>query len=66
MLPVPERFHAGGGDLLRQIGGRNDRLGEAHVVVGHEDDLEPVPHRRSRLIARATSQASLMMSFARW
>ena len=34
-------LHAGGGDLLGEIGGRNDHLGEADIVVGEEDDLQP-------------------------
>ncbi len=34
-------FHAGRGDLLRQVGRRDDRLGEAHRVVRQEHDLQP-------------------------
>ncbi len=39
-------FHAGGRYLLRQVGGRDDRFGEADIVVRQEDHLEPVPHQR--------------------
>ena len=35
---------AGGGDLLGQVGGGDDLLGEGDAVVLQEDDLEPVPH----------------------
>ena len=35
-------FHAGGRNLLRQIGGRDDVLGQADIVVGQEHDLQPV------------------------
>jgi hypothetical protein len=37
---------AGGGDLLGEVGGGNDQLGVGDVVVGDEDDLEPVAHQR--------------------
>ena len=33
-------FHAGGRDLLGEVGGGNDHLGEADIVVGQEHDLE--------------------------
>ena len=46
MLPVPEASMPGGRDLLGQVGRRDDRLGEAHVVVRQEDDLEQAAHRR--------------------
>ena len=39
-------LHAGGRNLFRQVGGRNDRLGQADIVVGQEHHLEQVPHRR--------------------
>ena len=38
-------LHPGGRDLLRQIGGRDDHLGEADIVVRQERDLEQVAHR---------------------
>ena len=41
-------LHAGGRDLLRQVGRRDDRPREADVVVRQERDLEPVADRRSR------------------
>ena len=34
-------LHAGGGDLLRQIGAGDDRLGEADAVIRQEHHLEP-------------------------
>src|SRR6202044_2736503 len=33
-------FHAGGRNLLGQVGGGNDHLGEADIVVGEERDLQ--------------------------
>src|SRR5690606_2243572 len=33
-------FHAGGGNLLGQVRGGDDHLGQADVVVGQEDHLE--------------------------
>src|SRR5690606_14364369 len=33
-------FHAGGGNLLGQVGGGNDHFGQADVVVGQEHHLE--------------------------
>ena len=33
-------FHARGRNLLRQVGGGNDHLGEADIVVGEEGDLQ--------------------------
>src|SRR4249919_2347831 len=33
-------FHTSGRYLFRQIGGRNDVLGKAHVVVGQESHLQ--------------------------
>ena len=41
-------FHAGGGNLLGQVGGRNDRLGKAHTVVRREHELQPVADRPGR------------------
>ena len=35
-------FHAGERDLLGEVGGGIDALAELDVVVGQEDDLEPV------------------------
>ena len=52
------RFHPCGRDLLGQIGRRNDRLGQAHVVIRNEGDLayratpgrcSRPPRRRSRV-----------------
>ena len=40
------RLHAGGRDLLRQIGRRHDHLGQAHIVVRHEHHLQQAAHRR--------------------
>ena len=37
-------FHAGRRDLLGEVRRGNDRLGEAHVVVRQEHDLEPSAH----------------------
>ena len=39
-------FHAGGGNLLRQIGGRNDLFGEADAVIRHEHHFQPVADHR--------------------
>ena len=41
-------FHAGGRDLLGEIGGRHDLLGEADIVVGEEHDLEQAARRPDR------------------
>ena len=41
-------FHARGRNLLRQVGGGNDHLGEADIVVGEEGDLQPAGDRRDR------------------
>ena len=38
-------FHAGGRNLLGEVGGGNDHLGEADIVVGEEDDLQPPADR---------------------
>jgi hypothetical protein len=35
-------FHARGRNLLGEVGGGNDHLGEADIVVGEEDDLQAV------------------------
>ena len=58
------RFHAGGRDLLGQIGRRDDLLGQADVVVGQKDHLEPVADGRIIVDRRAASLISLMISFA--
>ena len=41
-------LHAGGRNLLRQIGRRNDVLGEADIVVRQEHDLQPAADLRDR------------------
>ena len=41
-------FLAGGGDLLGEIGGRIDALAARDVVVGQEDDLQPVARPAGR------------------
>ena len=40
------RLHARGRDLLRQVGGGNDHLGQAHIVVGQEHDPQTVARDR--------------------
>ncbi len=42
------RFHAGGRDLLGEVGRRDDRLGEADIVVRQEHDLQPAAHDADR------------------
>ena len=37
-------LHARRRDLLGEIGGRNDHLGQADIVVGHEHHLEQAAH----------------------
>ena len=44
MLPVPEASMPAGRDLLGEVGRRDDRFGEAHVVVRNENHLEPAAH----------------------
>src|SRR5690606_33153147 len=39
-------FHAGRGNLLGQVGGRYHDLGDAHIVVRHEHDLQQAAHGR--------------------
>ncbi len=39
-------FHAGGRNLLGEIGGGDDRLRQAHIVVRQEYELELVAHER--------------------
>ena len=41
-------FHAGGRDLLGQIGRRHHDLGQADIVVRNEHDLEQAAHRTDR------------------
>ena len=41
-------LHARRRDLLGEVRGRDDRLGEAHVVVGQEHHLQQVAHRPGR------------------
>ena len=60
------RLHAGRRDLLGQVGGRDDPLGTADIVVGQEDDLQQAADRRSLFTRAATSWISLMISLARW
>src|SRR5262249_26220206 len=36
-------LHAGGGDLLGEIGGGDDHLRQAYIVVRQEGDLQPSP-----------------------
>ena len=40
------RLEAGGGDLLRQVGRRNDAFGQADVVVGQEHHFQQAAHSR--------------------
>ena len=40
------RLHPGGRDLLRQVGGRDDRFREAYIVVRQENHLQPVADHR--------------------
>ena len=42
----PRRLHACGRDLFGKISGGNHRFGDAHVVIGQEDDLEQVANGR--------------------
>ena len=39
-------FHAGSGNLLGEIGGRDDHLGQADIIVRQERDLEPAGDHR--------------------
>ena len=48
MLPVPEASMPGGGDLFGEIGGGHDAFGEADVVVGQIDHLQPAADRPDR------------------
>ena len=43
MLPVPEASMPAVRDLLGEIGGRDDALGEADIVVRQEDHLSRAP-----------------------
>ena len=57
-------LRAGGGDLLREVGGGDDDLGQADAVVRQEDDLQPVADQRVGVDHLATSLMSLMISLA--
>ncbi len=57
-------FGAGGGDLLGEIGGGKDTLGQRDAVVGQERDLEPIAHGRIIVDHSPTALMSRMMCLA--
>ncbi len=46
-------LEAGGRDLFRHVGGRDQALGQAHVVIGEKQDTQTASHRRLALDRRA-------------
>ena len=70
--PVHHEFHvaraagfvAGGRDLVRDIGGRDQPLGERNAIFGQEHDLEAAAHTGSPSIVPARLLMNLMISLA--